>query len=75
MIVFNMERTVKERRETSKDYPEYELLENELAFGVITWFGDERVTNKWLKTDETTPEIIQTTVSEFIDSLKPTVNE
>ena len=56
----------------SKEYPAYELLENEGHVGIITWVGDKRITHKWDKGPGfDIAEFTVTEINPFIASLSP----
>ena len=55
----------------SKEYPAYELLENEGHVGIITWVGDKRITHKWDKGPDFKMADFQVEIDKFIASLSP----
>ena len=59
----------------SKEYPEYELLENDGHVGIITWVGDKRITHKWDKEPGFNMVDFQVEIDKFIASLTPVIND
>ena len=53
----------------SKEWPEYEFMENDTHIGIITWLNDKRITHKIEKGPAYSRAKIETEIQEFINSL------